>query len=80
MEQLGERGLLEQAVVRPAGISRKQAVRRGALVAAAIALPVTASVVAPNAAQAVTCFCGAGCTSSTQCCANCPTCTGNNCI
>ena len=80
LEQLGERGLLDQAVVRPAGLSRQQAVKRGALIAAAIALPVTASVVAPNAAQAVTCFCGAGCTSSTQCCANCPNCTSNNCI
>lgn len=80
LEQLSERGLLAEAVVRPAGLSRKQVVRRGALVAAAIALPVTASVVAPNAAQAVTCFCGAGCTSSQQCCFNCPTCTSNNCV
>ena len=73
LEQFGELGLLEQPVVRPTGISRKQAVKRGALIAAAVALPVTASVIAPSAAQAVTCSCGP-CQSSGNCCANCPTC------
>ena len=81
LTQLSERRLLEEPVVAiQPGLSRKSLVRRGALVAGVVTLPAIVSLAAPNVAQAVTCFCGAGCTSSQQCCFNCPTCTSNNCI
>jgi hypothetical protein len=81
LTQLSERKLLEDPVVasEPA-LTRKSLIRRGALVAGVVTLPAIVSLAAPSVAQAVTCFCGAGCTSSTQCCANCPTCTSNNCV
>ena len=80
LDQLGSLNLLERPVVRPTGLSRAQLVKRASIVAAAIALPVTASLVAPTAAMAsASCVgCGQSCTGAAQCsgpgCAGCPTC------
>jgi hypothetical protein len=50
------------------GISRREVIRRIGT-AAAVALPVVSSIVAPRAVQAATCLgSGAACTSSAQCC------------
>lgn len=80
LSQLRERRLLDEPIAITPGLTRKDLVKRGALVAGVVALPAIASLSAPTVAQAGTCFCGAGCTSSQQCCPNCPTCTSNNCI
>jgi coenzyme PQQ synthesis protein D (PqqD) len=80
LSQLGERRLLDGPIAITPGVTRRDLVKRGALVAGVVALPAIASLAAPTVAQAGTCFCGAGCTSSQQCCFNCPTCTSNNCV
>lgn len=50
------------------GMSRRDVIRRLGT-AAAVALPVVSSIVAPGAVQAATCLAsGAACTSSAQCC------------
>jgi hypothetical protein len=71
LDQLGRGGLLRERVKRPAefaGMSRREVVRKIGL-AAAGALPVVASIVAPTAAQAASCRpSGASCTDSAQCC------------
>jgi Coenzyme PQQ synthesis protein D (PqqD) len=70
--QLAKRRLLQQPITRGVGVSRRQMLRRvGA--AAAIGLPVVASILAPTAAEAVTCAglnsaCGGG---GLPCCAGC---------
>ena len=52
--QLSKRRLLLQRVARGADLSRREALRRFGL-AAAVGLPVVASILAPTAAEAVTC-------------------------
>jgi hypothetical protein len=73
LSDLSDRALLEGR----GQISRRDAVRRMALTAgaAAVAVPVVRSIVAPTAAQAQTCLPdGAPCTSDGQCCGgNCDT-------
>jgi len=59
------------------GMSRREMMKRAGL-AAAIALPVVTSIVAPNATQAATCLpTGSACTTSTQCCV--PICNAGRC-
>lgn len=71
LEQLGRDRLLDARVSRPAsfaGMTRRELIRRLGL-AAAIALPVVTSIVAPTPAQAASCLpTGAACTVSAQCC------------
>jgi Coenzyme PQQ synthesis protein D (PqqD) len=72
LAQLSKRRLLQQRVARGADLSRREALRRFG-VAAAIGLPVVASILAPTAAEAVTCA-GAGGTCGgpgLPCCAGC---------
>lgn len=74
--QLGRSRLLTERVVAPAGkagISRREVIRRVGI-AAAVALPVVTSIVAPKAAQAANCLPqGSSCTTAVQCCSNlCP--------
>ena len=81
LEQLGRDGLLDARVPRPealAGLSRRELIRRVGL-AAAVALPAVASIVAPTPAQAASCLpTGAACTDGAQCCST--VCTGNACV
>lgn len=71
VEELSKRGLLQERAVMPehkTGLSRREVIRRIGL-AAAVALPVVTSIVAPTAAQAANCFAsGVACTASAQCC------------
>jgi coenzyme PQQ synthesis protein D (PqqD) len=79
LDQLSGLKLLTAPVVRPDGLSRTQLVRRAGLVAAAVALPTAVSLLAPTAAEAVTCgHTGGACTGSGQgtCCNGC-VCTGS---
>lgn len=80
LEQLGRDNLLDARPPRPpalAGISRRELIRRVGL-AAAVALPAVASIVAPTPAQASSCLpSGATCTTSTQCCSE--ACSGGQC-
>ena len=62
---------LVDAETSPVSRSRREAIRRMA-VAAALALPIVTSVLAPEAAEAQTCLPnGKGCTISGQCCSGC---------
>jgi hypothetical protein len=81
LDQLGSDRLLVERARRPGGASaltRRELIKRAGL-AAAVALPVVTSIVAPTAAQAASCLpSGAACTSPAQCCSGlCPstTCT-----
>jgi len=69
--QLGKSGLLtqrEMPLAGSAGISRREVIRRVGI-AAAIALPIVTSIVAPKAAHAINCRpSGSACTTSAQCC------------
>jgi len=71
IEELGRSRLLKQGPVRTEGsmgVSRRELIKRAG-VAAAIALPVVTSIVAPKATQAATCrTSGQACTTSAQCC------------
>lgn len=69
LEELWKLGLLEgEEPRRVNGMTRTQLVRRGA-VAAAVAVPLVASIAAPTAAQAATCLPqGTACTFNEQCC------------
>lgn len=71
LEQLGRDRLLEERIPRPAalaGMSRRELIRRLGL-AAAVSLPVVTSIVAPTAAQAVSCKqTGAACAAGAECC------------
>ena len=71
--QLGKSRLLTERVMPidgNAGISRREVIRRVGI-AAAVALPVVTSIVAPKAAQAANCLPqGSSCTTSAQCCSN----------
>ena len=75
LDQLSKFNLLEAKITRPAGmpsISRRQMMRIGA--AAAFALPVIVSIVAPTAANAQTAISPAACTARLQ-----PNCGGTPC-
>jgi hypothetical protein len=71
LHQLGKAHLLSDRVDGPGGdarLSRRETMRRLGW-AAAVALPVVTSIVAPTASQAATCLPGGSlCTSSAQCC------------
>jgi hypothetical protein len=71
LEQLGRDKLLDARPPRPvelAGLSRREMIRRVGL-AAAVALPAVASIIAPTPAQAASCLpSGATCSDSAQCC------------
>ena len=73
LDQLWRDNLLRERAARPqalAGISRRELMRRAGI-AAAVALPLVASIVAPTAAQASSCLpTGAACSNSAQCCSN----------
>lgn len=82
LEQLSKFNLLDEKVARPAGIpqlSRRQMMRIGA--AAAFALPVIVSIVAPTAANAQTAISTATCNARTQAtpCGGTPCTTGGTC-
>lgn len=72
IEQFSADHLLETEVAMPAfmipGLNRRQMVRTLGL-AAAVAVPLVSSILAPTPAQAATCFpTGTACTASAQCC------------
>lgn len=76
LDQLGRDHLLRERVARPAelrGISRRELMRRLGLVAA-VSLPLVTSIIAPTAAQAVSCLpTGASCGAPADCCSGlCP--------
>jgi hypothetical protein len=81
VDQLGRDNLLEETVMAPAfmaGMTRRQMVRAMGF-AAAIAVPVITSIVAPTTAQAVSCLAnGQACPGgATTCCSN--ICTAGTC-
>ena len=71
VEQLSKTHLLQEAAKLPehkSGLSRREVMKRIGL-AAAVALPVVTSIIAPTAAQAANCIpSGQACTTSAQCC------------
>jgi hypothetical protein len=71
VEQLSKTHLLQEAAKLPehkSGLSRREVMKRIGL-AAAVALPVVTSIIAPSAAQAANCLpSGSACTASAQCC------------
>lgn len=77
LDQLGRNHLMATRPVAPqsiAGMNRREMVRALGL-AAAVAVPVVASIVAPTPAQAATCKAsGAACTTGAECCSG--ICTG----
>jgi hypothetical protein len=81
LRQLATLHLLEQSVSLPprfAGMSRRQMIRNLGL-AAAVAVPLVTSIVAPTAAQAATCkHNNAACTIPTDCCSG--VCTSAKCV
>ena len=80
VEQLSKSNLLSERPALPihkSGLTRRELMKRIG-VAAAVALPVVTSIIAPTAAQAANCQpAGAGCTSSAQCCSG--VCSGGTC-
>jgi Coenzyme PQQ synthesis protein D (PqqD) len=82
IDQLGKSRLLEARGVRGGatqGVSRREMMKRAGL-AAAVAVPVVTSIMAPEAIQAATCLpSGSMCTSSAQCCAP-SLCSGGVCV
>lgn len=73
VEQLNKTNLLVERALLPgnkSGLSRREVMKRIGL-AAAVALPVVTSIIAPTAAQAANCIpSGQACTTSAQCCSN----------
>ncbi len=71
LDQLAKTHLLSEQVIRPTGsgkLNRRDVMRRIGW-AAAVALPLVTSIVAPSAVQAVTCRApGQPCTTGVQCC------------
>ena len=71
VEQLSKTHLLQESAKLPehkSGLSRREVMKRIGL-AAAVALPVVTSIIAPSAAQAANCLTsGSPCTASAQCC------------
>jgi len=80
LDQLSKSHLLQERASLPeekAGLSRREVMRRIGF-AAAVALPVVTSIMAPTAAQAANCLnSGATCTTSAQCCSG--LCSGSVC-
>ncbi|HSE36933.1 MAG TPA: PqqD family peptide modification chaperone [Blastocatellia bacterium] len=80
VEQLSKSDLLRERATLPnetVGLSRREVMKRIGL-AAAVALPVVTSIIAPSAVQAATCIpSGQGCTGSAQCCSG--VCSGGTC-
>jgi hypothetical protein len=81
LDQLEKAELVDSAGQIPAAVasvSRREVIRRIALTSA-VALPVVASLVAPPAAAAQSCFpVNTACTASSQCCSNCCGTSGSN--
>ena len=81
LDQLGKSRLLLGAATRSKaaeGVSRREMMKRAGL-AAAIALPMVTSIVAPSAVQAGTCKpSNAACTGSTECCSG--VCSASKCL
>ena len=76
VEQLSKTRLLQEGAKLPehkSGLSRREVMKRIGL-AAAVALPVVTSIIAPTAAQAANCIpSGQACTTAAQCCSGlCP--------
>lgn len=71
LRQLDQLHLLDQAIVLPAnaaGLSRRELVRRLGI-AAAVALPLVTSILAPTAVEAATCIpTGSACSGTIMCC------------
>jgi coenzyme PQQ synthesis protein D (PqqD) len=71
VEQLSKSHLLQERATLPehkSGLSRREVMKRIG-VAAAVAIPIVTSIMAPTAAQAANCLAsGQGCTSPAQCC------------
>ena len=80
LDQLSKSHLLQERASLPeekAGLSRREVMRRIGF-AAAVALPVVTSIMAPTAAQAANCITSGGaCTTSAQCCSG--LCSGSVC-
>jgi len=80
VEQLSKTHLLSEQTALPdhkSGLSRREVMKRIG-VAAAVALPVITSIIAPSAAQAANCLpSGQSCTTSAQCCSG--LCSGGTC-
>jgi hypothetical protein len=80
VEQLSKTHLLREQTVLPdhkSGLSRREVMKRIG-VAAAVAVPVITSIIAPSAAQAANCLpSGQSCTTSAQCCSG--LCSGGTC-
>jgi hypothetical protein len=80
VEQLSKTHLLREQTALPdhkSGLSRREVMKRIG-VAAAVALPVITSIIAPSAAQAANCLpSGQSCTTSAQCCSG--LCSGGTC-
>jgi len=79
VDQFSQDHLLEEVAL-PAfmmpGLSRRQMVRTLGL-AAAVAIPMVTTILAPTPAQAATCVpAGGACASAAECCAAAPLCTG----
>jgi hypothetical protein len=77
LRQLSKRRLLAQRLSPGAGLSRRDVLRRAG-VAAALALPVVSSILAPTAAEAATCVGNGQSCASVPCCAGCA-CIGGTC-
>ena len=71
LDELSTLSLLESPVVRPAGLSRAQLMRRVGVVTAAIALPAAFSLHVPSASAAA---CNTTCAGPGDCPASCATC------
>jgi len=80
LKQLDKNRLLKDgcAMNPGSGLTRRDVIKRIG-VAAAVALPLVTSIIAPTATQAATCLpSGSACTSSAQCCSG--ICTSNTCV
>jgi hypothetical protein len=82
VDRLGKKHLLEGPVMWPADsrrFSRRDVIRKVGL-AAAVALPLVTTIVAPQAAQAATCLGNtSNCTTSAECCSMCCKSSNNKC-
>jgi len=80
VDQLADAQLLDSAAgaSRPSGISRRDLIKRAGI-AAAVALPVVTSIVAPRATEAASCLPPeSGCSTGSQCCSG--ICSGGTCV
>jgi coenzyme PQQ synthesis protein D (PqqD) len=78
LEDLGRLQLLEAPVVRQRpGLSRRDVMRKGALVTSALAVPTVFSLFVPTASASV---CGATCGPGVTCAGTCPVCPAGVCV